>query len=321
MKSTAFPLLLVAVGFAGLAGWQMWEATRLREQISSLRVERDALRKTASLKVGSLVDSDSFESGPKGLELDTSEEGRDVAGRNDKGGTPGQKPDAKVFSNPVTQLLKLEEEIRSKSRAQDKLEFEPLFSLMNCPEEQRSAFYKVREDNEIQILRLAEKLPAPTTEEAERQRCRQDIASAQVAALAQMKETLGSGWARMEAYLQDGPERHQMRGLRSVLAENGLTLSDELEDKLMEVMRQERERFKYTVDLAQPLVPLAAAYDPLALASYMAEQRSLYRLIQKAAEGLLSADQQSALARAHSSLMLSLEEKAALISPPNEVRD
>ena len=301
--------LLTTLGLGILAWRQHHEVTVLTAKNALLEKERDALSRTARLRVEGLLDTD-LSSRPTGLPADLLAQEAEAQKKKEEAAEPPRpgdllaKPEAKKATpNPFSEIMKDGDQFRQRITARLKLEYGDFFDLMNLSAERRDAFYKTLVDQQWDILPLCVILAEPASTPAQRETALASIDTLSTKAKEQVKTAMSDSWPRLESFIATSPEREQIREFLTALEDYGITLPVDKENALLDICARQRAAWKFTRDLSATTFPVSAHYQPEALSLYINELTSLYAAIRKEAEPLLSKEQNEALTTAHTRLI------------------
>jgi outer membrane murein-binding lipoprotein Lpp len=129
----------------------------------------------------------------------------------------------------------------------------------------------------------------------------QQVKAASDAADAQIKDLLGDdNYAQFQAYEKTMSERMVVNGLKDQLGTGADALTDEQEQQLITEMTQTKDNFKFTTDLSDKSKmtgDFASFFTEDKMNTYFSELDQLNQQYQTGAQGILSADQLSALGK------------------------
>ena len=298
MKALTFLLLLAAAGLGGWACWEHFERNQLEKEIAALAVERDALAKTARLKTGLLGGMEVKGDGPTGLTDKLKDLGIPLEEEDRKSGkstarVPGEKDPAAALPDMMKMMRDpaMRDVLRAQTGAQLEMQYRDLFDMLGLEDAKRenvTALLKERLSAQMDIgLKALDKDLTPEQRKAAASEAEKITADLN----GKIKEALGDDFGKFERFEKSAPEREQLKLLNSMLKDKGLALDESTETKLMDAMYDERQQFKFGVDLTDPSKVDASAISRENTDQYLAQNAELQQKIQKRAKAILSAEQ------------------------------
>lgn len=297
MKALTFLLFLAAAGLGGWAFYEHLERTRLEKEVAELSSERDALAKTARLKTSLVAGMEVKSDGPGGLtdklkDLGIPLEPEEKKKEKSKGKTPGEKDTAavpdmmKMMRDPAMRDM-----LRAQTGAQLELQYRDLFDMLGLDDGKREKVLGLLKDRLSAQMDLGFKMPDKSLTDEQRQAAAAGLEKTTADLTDQLKEALGDEYGKFERFEKSAPEREQLKLLNSMLKDKGLTLDEATETKLMDAMFNEREAFKFEMDLSGPAKLAPDAISRENMDRYLAQNAELQQKIQQRAKEILSAEQ------------------------------
>jgi hypothetical protein len=304
MKALAFLLFLAAAALGGWAWWEHSERLHTADELAAMRIERDRFQKSARESISKLTTESGAEiksSGPTGLTDQLKDLGitlndetkKKKPDGESKGDIPGETaphpegPDlAKLLKDPG-----MKQALRAQADAQLEMLYSDLFKEMKLEESKRETVLTILKERQGAQTDLGLSVFDASLSATGRKAVAEKLSTSAKEAEVKLKEALGSEYPAFEQFEKSAPERQQIASLSSLLKEKELTLDAATKKKLMDVMFQERQTFKFDRDLSdlktvQPDILTEATVD-----RYMAQNAKLQQQVQAKVKDLLSDEQ------------------------------
>ncbi len=293
MKALTFLLFLAAAGLGGWAVYEHMERSRLEKELTAITRERNALAKTARDNVGLKGGVEIKEDGPRGLkDLGSPLEDEEKKPADSTAKIPGDKTESptgdlsKMMRDPAMRDM-----MRAQAGAQLDLEYRDLFDLLNLDDKKRDAvmdLIKARMGTQMDLgfKAVDKELSAEARAEAAAA-----LTKSMAESSAKIKEQLGADYDKFERFEKSKPERDQLKVLGTMMKDQGLSLDETTESKLMDAMYSERQSFKFERDLSDMTKVQPDNLSSENVDLYLEQNAMLQQQIQAKAKGILSQEQ------------------------------
>jgi hypothetical protein len=303
MKALAFLLILASLALGGWALWEHSERLQAQEDLASVTRDRDRFEKSARESIAKLTmasGADIKPSGPTGLTeqlkdlgITLNDEEKKKTDKESKGKVPGDTlpgPEgadlAKLLKDPA-----MKQALRAQADAQLELIYGDFFKEIRLDEGKRDAVLSILKERQGAQTDLGLSVFDTGLSPAERKAVADKLSKTAKDAETKLKETLESDYPPFEQFEKSAPEREQLASFSSMLKEKELTIEESLKKKLMDIMFQERQAFKFDRDLSDLKTVNPDNLTEAAVDVYMAQNSKLQQQVQSKVKNLLSEDQ------------------------------
>jgi hypothetical protein len=302
MKALAFLLFLASVVLGGWAWWERSERMAAESELAAMTLEKNRFEKSAKESIGdriALASGGAIKaSGPTGIleqlkdlgirmeDEDGKKPGSDLKEPGEKSAPPEAGDMAKLLRDPAVRQA-----MRARADAQLELIYGDYFKKLGLDETKRDALLailKERQGTQTDLgLSVFDKKQSP----AERKAIAEKLSRSAKEAGSKLREMLGKDYAAFEQFEKSAPEREQMAFFSSMLKEKNIALDEAGEKKILDVVFQERQAFKFDHDLSDVKALQPEALTEAAVDRYMEQNAKLQQQVQAKVKPLLSAEQ------------------------------
>jgi hypothetical protein len=303
MKALAFLLILTSLALGGWAWWEHSERVHAQEELAAMTAEKERFERSARENINKLTLASGAEiksSGPTGLTEQLKDLGITLNDEEKK--EADKKPPAKVPGDltpssegpDLAKLLKdpaMRQTLRAQADAQLELIYRDFFKEMNLDENKRDAVLAILKERQGAQTDLGLSVFDTALSSTERKAVAEKLSRSAKEAESKLKDLLGSEYPTFEQFEKSAPEREQLASLGSMLKEKELPLDETTKKKLMDIMFQERQAFKFERDLSDLKTVNPDNLTEAAIDRYMAENSKLQQQVQTKVKPLLSGEQ------------------------------